>query len=80
MGFRAMVRLQVRWDSPLHRLAALLVALSLGLLLVRVPPLLGVLLTGLVIVVVATLIEPLVGLGIGLFLSLLRAYLLTEAP
>jgi O-antigen ligase len=45
-----------------------------------VDPIVGALFVGLLAVIVATLIEPLVGLAVALFLGLLRAYLHTEVP
>ncbi len=58
----------------------LLMALAAGVLLVKLTPLQGLLVVGLSLVLVTTLIEPLVGLGVALFLGLLRAYLQTEVP
>ena len=55
-------------------------ALLAGLLLVRLPPLGGVLFVGLAVVGVATVIEPLVGLAAALFLGPLWAYLRAEVP
>ena len=68
------------WNGPLVTFLALALALSAGLLLVRLPLLDGVLLVGLAVVGVATVIEPTVGLAAALFLGPLRAYLRTEVP
>ena len=68
------------WGSPALRLAWILMALASGALLACLTPLQGALVTGVLIVLVTTLIEPLVGLGVALFLGLLRAYLQTEVP
>lgn len=73
-------RRTLAWNSPLWRALWLLMALAAGALLVKLTPLQGVLVVGLSLVLVTTLIEPLVGLGVALFLGLLRAYLQTEVP
>jgi O-antigen ligase len=80
MALRVLVRRQLIWDSPLCSASGLLLALFLGLLLTQLTLLESVLLVGLGVAGVATLIEPLVGLGAALFLGLLRAYLHTEVP
>ena len=80
MALRLLVRRQLIWDSPLCRASGLLLALSLGLLLTQLTLLEAVLFVGLAVAGVATLIEPLVGLGAALSLGLLRAYLHTEVP
>jgi len=68
------------WNGPLITLLVLWVALAAGLLLIRLTPLDGVLFVGLTIAGVATLIEPLAGLAVALFLGPLRAYLSAEVP
>ena len=68
------------WGSSYWRATWLLLAVGAGALLIRLTPLQGALVVGLLIVLVATLIEPLVGLAVALFLGLLRAYLHTEVP
>jgi len=68
------------WNGPLITLLVLGVALAAGLLLIRLTPLDGVLFVGLAIAGVATLIEPLAGLAVALFLGPLRAYLSAEVP
>ena len=66
------------WNGPVVTLLGLALALSAGLLLVRLPLLDGILFVGLAVVGVATLVEPIAGLAAALFLGLLRAYLGTE--
>ena len=68
------------WNGPLVTFLGLVLALLVGLLLVRLPLLDGVLFVGLAVVGVATAIEPMAGLAAALFLGLLRAYLRTEVP
>jgi len=68
------------WNGPLVTLLALALALTAGLLLIRLTPLDGVFLVVLVVGGVATLIEPLAGLALALFLGPLRAYLSAEVP
>jgi O-antigen ligase len=68
------------WNGPAITLLGLALALGAGLLLILLTPLAGVLFIGLVVVVAATVIEPLVGLGAALFLGLLQAYLRTWIP
>ena len=68
------------WNGPLITLLALALALTAGLLLIRLTPLDGVFLVVLVVGGVATLIEPLAGLALALFLGPLRAYLSAEVP
>ena len=68
------------WHGALITLLAAVLALAAGLLLVRVTPLGGGLLVALAVLSVATLVEPLIGLGAALFLSLLWAYLRAEVP
>jgi O-antigen ligase len=55
-------------------------ALVSGAVLTILTPLQGALIVGLLVVLAATLIEPLVGLALALFVGLLRAYLHTEVP
>ena len=66
------------WNGPLITLLGLALALTAGLLLIRLTPLDGVFLVVLVVGGVATLIEPLAGLALALFLGPLRAYLSAE--
>ena len=66
------------WNGPLITLLALALALTAGLLLIRLTPLDGVFLVVLVVGGVATLVEPLAGLALALFLGPLRAYLSAE--
>jgi putative inorganic carbon (HCO3(-)) transporter len=68
------------WNGPLITLLALALALTAGLLLVRLTVLDGVLFVGLAVIGVATMIEPLVGVAAALFLGPLRAYLSAEVP
>jgi len=68
------------WNGPLVTLLGLALALSVGLLLVRLPPLDAVLFVLLAVAGMATVIEPMAGLAVALFLGLLRAYLRTEVP
>jgi len=68
------------WNSPLVTLLGLALALAAGLLLILLPPLGGVFVVGLALVCVATVIEPLVGLGAALFLGPLQAYARTWIP
>lgn len=68
------------WNGPLVTLLALALALLASLLLIRLTPLDGLLFVVLAVVGVATVIEPLVGLGAALFLGLLQAYLRTWIP
>jgi len=77
---RVGLRRPLAWNGPLITLLGLTLALAAGLLLILLPPLGGVLLVGLVVVCVATVLEPLVGLGAALFLGLLQAYLRTWVP
>ncbi len=58
----------------------LAIALGAGVLLARAPLPATVALIGLALLVVGTAAEPLVGLIVGAFLGLLRAYLQTEVP
>jgi O-antigen ligase len=73
-------RRALAWNGPLNRLLALTLALLTALLLIRLPPLLGLVLVIGVAVVVGTLIEPLVGLAVGLFVGPLKAYVNAEVP
>ncbi|MCP4535892.1 MAG: O-antigen ligase family protein [Chloroflexi bacterium] len=68
------------WNGPLVTLMGLMAALFAGLMLVQLTPLGGVLFVVLVVVGVATVIEPLAGLTAALFLGPLRAYLSAEVP
>ena len=68
------------WNGPLITLLGLALALAAGLLLIRLTPLDGVFLVVLVVGGVATLIEPLAGLALALFLGPLWAYLRAEVP
>lgn len=68
------------WNGPLVTLLALALALAAGLLLVQLVPLDGLLFVVLAVVGVATVIEPLAGLGAALFLGPLKAYLSAEVP
>jgi putative inorganic carbon (HCO3(-)) transporter len=68
------------WGGPLITLLALALALTAGLLLVRLTVLDGVLFVVLAIIGMATVIEPLVGVAAALFLGPLRAYLSAEVP
>ena len=68
------------WNGPLITLLALALALIAGLLLVRLTPLGGVIFVVLSVGGVATLIEPLAGLSLALFLGPLWAYLRAEVP
>ena len=61
-------------------LALALVGVGWGLLLVHLPPLDALFWTGLALLALGSLLEPLVGVVGGLFLGLLRAYLQTEVP
>ena len=72
------LRRTLAWNGPLITLLALALALAAGLLLIRLTPLDGVFLVVLVVGGVATLIEPLAGLALALFLGPLRAYLSAE--
>lgn len=58
----------------------LLLSAGAGLLLTRLTPMQGAIYLALAASAVGTLIEPLVGVGIGLFLGLLRSYLRAEVP
>ena len=71
---------QLTWGSPLCWISWVVLALAAGVLLAWLTPLQGALIVGLLIVLVATLIEPLVGLAVALLLGLLRAYLHAEVP
>jgi len=71
---------RLAWNGPLVSLAVLTTALSFGLLIARLPLLDSVLLVTIAVVGVATLIQPVVGVGAALFLGLLRAYLQAEIP
>ncbi len=68
------------WNGPLVTLLGLALALVAGLLLVRLTPLGGVLFVVLAVGSVATVIEPLAGLAVVLFLGPLWAYLRAEVP
>ncbi|MCK4473115.1 MAG: hypothetical protein KAW49_15140, partial [Anaerolineae bacterium] len=68
------------WNGPLITLLALALALTAGLLLIRLTPLGGLLFVVLAAGGVATLIEPLAGLAAALFLGPLWAYLRAEVP
>ena len=68
------------WNGPLITLLALALALTAGLLLIRLTPLGGLLFVVLAVGGVATLIEPLAGLAAALFLGPLWAYLRAEVP
>ncbi|MBE9507224.1 MAG: hypothetical protein IMY86_04175, partial [Chloroflexi bacterium] len=68
------------WNGPLITLLALALALTAGLLLIRLTPLDGLLFVVLAVGGVATLIEPLAGLALALFLGPLWAYLRAEVP
>ncbi|MCS7178002.1 MAG: O-antigen ligase family protein [Anaerolineae bacterium] len=66
--------------QPLRESTGLLLALATGWLLTRLPlPVAGAL-AGLTVLVAGTLAEPLVGMGAGIFLGLLRAYLQRDIP
>lgn len=68
----------LRWNSPLLTCLGLVLALTAGLVLVRLTPLGGVLFVLLAVGGVATVVEPLTGLIIMLFLGPLWAYLRAE--
>jgi O-antigen ligase len=75
--------LNARWRQSqrlLIPLALVVIAVVWGLLLVRLPLASAALWTGLAVLVLVTLAEPLAGLVGGLFLGLLRAYLQAEVP
>jgi O-antigen ligase len=61
-------------------LLSLAIAVLAGLLIIRLPPLEGALLIGLLALVIGALIEPLVALGAALFVGPLKAYLSAEVP
>ena len=68
------------WNGPFATALGVMLALALGVLLLRLTPLEGVLLVGLVFGVVVTVFEPLIGLIIALFLGLMKGYLATWVP
>ena len=68
------------WNGPLLTLLALGVAVLIALLLIRLSLLEGIAFIGLFAVGLGTMIEPFVGLGAGLLLGPLKAYLSTEVP
>ena len=79
----APLRLCVRyfaWNGPVVTLLGLALALTVGLLLIKLTPLGGVLFVLLAFGGVATAVEPLAGLIIMLFLAPLWAYLRAEVP
>ena len=70
----------LRWNAPLITAMVICGAAAFGLLIARLPLLDATMLVVLTIGGVAALIEPIAGLGVGLFLGLFRAYLQTEVP
>jgi putative inorganic carbon (HCO3(-)) transporter len=81
--FLAPLRLCVKyssWNDPLVTLLGLALALIAGLLLIKLTPLGGALFVVLAVGGVATVIEPLAGLAVMLFLGPLWAYLRAEVP
>ena len=70
----------LRWNGSPVTAIAVSGAGVFGLLVARLPLLDATMLVVLAIGGVATLVEPLAGLSIGLFLGLFRAYLQTEVP
>ena len=68
------------WSRSWTTLFGIVLAFLAGLLLIRLSPLEGAALVGLLAIVVATLIEPMVGLGTALFVGPLKAYLSAELP
>ncbi len=70
----------VRQNSSWSNALGLALALGAGLALVCLPPATALILAALGALAVASLVEPLIGVGGGLFLGLLRAYLQTEMP
>ena len=71
---------QLAWNSPLFRVLLVVVAAGYGLALARLSPLNAFLLVFFSLVGVGTLIEPLVGLLVSLFLGILWAWLGAELP
>ncbi len=76
----ALLRRGLAWHGPLIAALGLALGILVGLLLIRLTPLGGVLFVLLVIGGGATVVEPLVGLGLALFLGPLWAYLRAEVP
>ena len=68
------------WNGPLITLLGLALALAASLLLIRLTPLGGAFFVLLAVLGVATVIEPLAGLAVALFLGPLWAYLRAEVP
>ncbi|MBS3784406.1 MAG: hypothetical protein KGY78_08175, partial [Anaerolineae bacterium] len=80
MGIQRHTRRHLSWNGPLVTLLGLTVAILAGVLLIRLSPLEGVAVVGLLAVVIGTLVEPFVGLGAALVLGPLKAYLSAEIP
>ena len=80
MPLMARFHRQLTWNSPLFYVALVAIGAFYGLALTLLPLLTGFLLVFFSILIVATLIEPLVGLVVTLFLALLRAWLHVELP
>lgn len=68
------------WNGSLALPLSVAIAILVGFLLVQLSPLEGAALVGLTAVVVGTMIEPLVGLGVALFVGPLKAYLSANVP
>lgn len=71
---------EVAWNGPFNNLLGLLLALVGVWLVIRLPLGAGVMLIGGVAILVGTLIEPLVGLTVALFLGPLKGHLSAEVP
>ncbi len=79
-GKRSGLRRLFAWNGPLVTILGLALAVLCGLVVIRLTPLGAVLFVGLGVAAVATLVEPLVGLIVALFLGPLWAYLRAEMP
>ncbi len=73
-------RRSLTWNSPLTTMMILAVAVLVGVLVGRLPPVLGLAFIGLFAVLIGTVIEPFVGLAVALFLGPLKAYLSAYVP
>ena len=80
IGRGCVTRRPLAWNGPLVTVGSVTLALLISLSLIRLSPLEGAVLVGLLAAVVGTLIEPFLGLGAALLIGPLKSYLSAEVP